>query len=166
VLRSVGARAPLVRLISVLALLALVSAPAGWAGGDPNPHDEVSSVSQYIEDIPTAEGPVVAGGGSEPPPPPAPLQPVAGEALARAGGRDEPALKEIATNPSLGAPTRALPKSSAVNEALDEPSAASAVASASTGGGTALIVALVLLALVTLGSAAVAVRRARPGPRR
>jgi hypothetical protein len=162
-LSSGGLERRLLRLAGMLAAAALVGSPAASAGGDPNPHDDVSSVSQYVEDIPTAEGPVAAGGGPEssPPPPPAPLEANVDEAVERSGGHDAPVLRDIATKPALGAPTRPLPKSPALRKAPDTPSAASAVTSATSGGGSAVVVALVLMALVTVVAAGLALRRAR-----
>jgi hypothetical protein len=158
---SVGPRHCLRWFVYALTAAALVGAPAASAGDDPSPHGDVSSVAQYVEDIPTADGPIVAGGsgGAEPPPPPAALEPGVDETISRSGGTDAPKLRDIATKPALGAPARRL--TGPRTEALGDPSAASAVASATTGGGTAVIAVLALIGLVTVAAAAVAVHRAR-----
>ena len=90
----------MVRLAIGLLVLATVAAPlASGAGSQPLP--TASSISQYVEQVPAATGPVAVGRGSGTA---AKLSPAAKTALASRGGSDTTALGRIATDPRYGAP--------------------------------------------------------------
>jgi hypothetical protein len=82
-----------------------IAAPAVAQTPPEEPPPDVSSIEQYIEQIPTSRGSRVAGQGDEKG---QPLAPRARRALREEGGTDAPALERIATSPAYGAPERPL----------------------------------------------------------
>jgi hypothetical protein len=83
----------------------VLALPAPGAAQNPpqEPPPGVSSIDQYIEQIPTSRGSRVAGTGNgkgQPLPPPVRRQ------LRERGGADAAALERIATSPAYGAPER------------------------------------------------------------
>jgi hypothetical protein len=93
----------MVRLATCLFVLATVAAPLA-SGAGPQPLPAASSISEYVEQIPTSTGAVAAGHGSGTA---AKLSPAAKAALARRGGADTAELGKIATDPRYGAPAPA-----------------------------------------------------------
>jgi hypothetical protein len=93
----------------LLLAVTLVMAPSTAAQNPPEePPSGVSSIDQYIEQIPTSRGSRVAGQGDGKG---QPLSPQARRALREHGGPDAAALERIATSPAYGAPERPLGKS-------------------------------------------------------
>jgi hypothetical protein len=89
--------------------VALAMAPPTAAQNPPEePPSGVSSIDQYIEQIPTSRGSRMAGQGDGQG---QPLSPQARRALREHGGSDAAALERIATSPAYGAPERPLRKS-------------------------------------------------------
>jgi hypothetical protein len=151
--------------VAVLALAVALAAPSvAYAGdGDSSPLNDVSSVDQYTEDIPTASGPKPTGGApGENAHVPNQLPADVANALDVQGGADAEALGRLATLPSVGAPRKGLRAGPAVQRALAEnQSIGAAVGSAASGATPALYALVVLLVGITAGLLAAAVRRAR-----
>lgn len=146
-----------------LALVAGLGIPATARAGDDDPLNSVSSVDQYVEDIPTASGPTPTGGApGEGDDPGRPLSTDAENAIDVEGGQDAEALKRLATLAALGAPRDGLASSPEVRRALAENrSIGAAVGSAASGTTPALFALVVLLVGATVTLLAVALRRAR-----
>jgi pyruvate/2-oxoglutarate dehydrogenase complex dihydrolipoamide acyltransferase (E2) component len=177
-------------IVLVVAGLAGGTAPAARADDNPpNPHEGVSSIDQYIEDIPTASGPQASGrstkpkkptkeqpaavtpppapppAGPQPPVPPEPepkpqLTPVERKIVAQ-GGKDAIELRKITTADRYGAPSQRLAAPRTVRQA----SVGSAVGDAVTGDDRSLLVALIGLVAVTLVAGVAAAFRARASRR-
>jgi hypothetical protein len=157
-------------LALVLAAASLGLVATAGAQTDPPP----SSVDQYVEMVPTAEGPTAPGTGKRKN---AQLPKAGKDALTTVSPEIAGALEEIATSSSYGAP--ALPQSSAgsdsqapvrepdtVPETSVESTLASAGAVAVASVSDARLMALLLAVFVTtLGAVALAIARARGGPR-
>ena len=126
----------MVRLAIALLVLATVAAPlASGAGSQPLP--TASSISQYVEQVPAATGPVAVGHGSGTV---ATLSPAAKTALASRGGSDTTALGRIATDPRYGAPAPVVKPAAtaAAGGASSNPSTSHAGTAKPSGGtGTA-----------------------------
>lgn len=140
--------------------LAFGPAPTALAGSDPR--DDVSSVDQYVEDIPTASGSTPTGGApGEGDDAGRPLPADVATALDDEGGTDANALGRLATMPALGAPRDGLRAGPDVQRALAENrSIGAAVGTAASGTTPALYALVVLLVGITVALLAVAVRRA------
>lgn len=149
-------------LTGLVLVLALAAAPAALA--DPNdPLDQVSSVDQYVEDIPSAAGSMPTGGGpGVGDDPRRPLPADVATALDDRGGPDAGALGRLATSPALGAPRYGLPAGQEVERALAENrSIGSAIGTAASGTTPALYALVLLLVGVTAALVGIAARRAR-----
>jgi len=155
--RRAGALAAGFMLVAALALPALARA------GDDDPLNSVSSVDQYVEDLPTASGPTPTGGGpGEGDDPGQPLSADAESAIDQQGGQDAEALKRLATLAALGAPREGLATSPEVRRALAENrSIGAAVGNAASGTTPALFALIVLLVGTSVVLLALALRRAR-----
>jgi hypothetical protein len=92
----------------VIAALAF-AAPAPAQSPPEEPPPGVSSIDQYIEQIPTSRGSRVAGAGNRKG---QPLPPQVRRQLREQGGADAAALERIATSPAYGAPERPLNRAS------------------------------------------------------
>ena len=149
--------------LALAVAVVLVAPAAARAGGDDTPLDHVSSVDQYVEDIPTASGSTPTGGApGEGDDPGRPLSADVANALDTQGGADAIALGRLATLPALGAPTDDLRGGPAVRRALAENrSIGAAVGTAASGTTPALYALVVLLVGITVGLLGVAVQRAR-----
>jgi hypothetical protein len=148
-------------LVVAAAALSLVL-PAAAQNPPEEPPPGVSSIDQYIEQIPTSRGSRVAGAGDGKG---QPLSRKARRALREQGGPDAAALERIATSPAYGAPERPLRKSRELvrTPSDDDPSLAAALSAAVSapgeGGGWRLGVLAVVLLATTVGLAAVAYRQ-------
>lgn len=119
----------------------------------------VSSVDQYVEDIPGASGSTPTGGiPGVTPGTTAALAPDAENAIHDSGGTDAEALMLIATRPALGAPVGRLAAAPGLRDSAEEQSIGAAVASSTT---PALFALVVLLAGVTVTLVGLAARRIR-----
>ncbi len=121
----------MVRLAIGLLVLATVAAPlASGAGSQPLP--AASSISQYVEQVPAATGPVAVGHGSGTA---AKLSPAAKTALAKRGGTDTAALAKIATDPRYGAPAPVVKPTepAAAGQASSSPNTSPAVTTTPAG---------------------------------
>src|SRR5688572_12099414 len=125
-------------LALVVAGALALAAPAAAQNPPEEPPPGVSSIDQYIEQIPTSRGSRVAGVGS------GKGQPLSREArrrLREQGGPDAAALGQIATSPAYGAPERPLRKSRKIVRARSEDDASlggalsAAVTAPGEGGG-------------------------------
>lgn len=143
-------------------MLVLGLASPAHAGGD-DPIDHVSSVDQYVEDIPTASGSTPTGGGpGEGDDQGRPLSADVANELDAKGGADANALGRLATLPALGAPRDGLRTGPDVERALAENrSIGAAVGTTASGTTPALYALVVLLVGITAALLGVAVRRAR-----
>ena len=148
---------------AVVLALGLAAPGVARAGNGDSPLDDVSSVDQYTEDIPTASGPKPTGGApGENAHVPHRLPADVANALDVQGGADAEALRRLATLPAVGAPRDGLRAGPAVRRALAEnQSIGAAVGSAASGATPALYALIVLLVGITAGLLTVAVRRAR-----
>ena len=146
-------------LVSGVALLAW-SGVSSAAKAPPPRAKELSAISQYRESIPTPVGPTFpAPGASET----APLPRRVERKVSTSGGSDAPALRRIATESNLGAPQRKLPFLSRAH-AIEERGVPGAVFDGAgkliTDGKSGHLIGLaVVLALLTLGACAGALRR-------
>jgi hypothetical protein len=86
-----------------------LAAPAAAQNPPEEPPPGVSSIDQYIEQIPTSRGSRVAGAGNRKG---QPLPPQVRRQLREQGGADAAALERIATSPAYGAPERPLKRAS------------------------------------------------------
>jgi hypothetical protein len=126
-------------------LLIALAAPARGAEAPVLP-EEFSAADQYVESVPTSSGPKPAkdpegdrsnAGKETTSAAPAPIPPAVNEL--------DPALKEVATSPRLGAPDRGLEKASA-----DDPTVPGATVSAvDDAEGGSLLWLLLALAVIT-----------------
>ena len=124
----------MVRLAIGLLVLATVAAPlASGAGSQPLP--SASSISEYVEQVPAATGPVAVGHGSGTA---AKLSPAAKTALAKRGGTDTAALAKIATDPRYGAPAPVVKPTepAAAGQASSSPNTSPAVTTTPAGTKT------------------------------
>ena len=142
-------------------LVALVLAAPAQAQQEPP-----SAVDQYVELVPTAEGPAAPGVVEETR---TPLPPAGEEALEQAPSDTAAPLDEIATSSTYGAPTSPEPPTPARRPDRDssEPSLETSLATTletlgSTDDGR-LAGLFVVLALTAVGAVALAVLRARGG---
>ncbi len=150
-------------LAVVSAAAALLAPGVALAAGPP---DDLSGVDQYVEDIPTSEGPKPAGSGGKASG--NPLPPTVTQSLADEGGSDAAALEAIATDPSLGAPGEDLSGRVAVGPAgeAEDVSLGSALSGGfgalrgADGRGSGGVLLLVLVGLTTVIVVAAA-RRSR-----
>jgi hypothetical protein len=146
----------------VVAGIALWLAASAAAQNPPEePPPGVSSIDQYIEQIPTSRGRRVAGQGDGKG---QPLSPHARRELREQGGADAAALERITTSPAYGAPERPLRKSrDMVRPPTDDASlggALSAAISAPGEGGEWRLGILAGVLVVSTGAlTAVAYRR-------
>lgn len=136
---------------------------AGRAQAEP-PRPGASSVSQYVELVPAAGGPIAPGVETERR---TPLQPKAQRALDDASSSVADALATVATSSNYGAPRK--PRPGAAEGALrdapsptEEPTLDQALLSITTAatspGDTRMIALLLVLVAVTVGAAALGVR--------
>ena len=88
------------RALAGVAATLLCAAPAATAADKPP-----SAVTQYVESIPTAEGPQTPDAPSAPPST-TPLAPAVETQLSENAGTDASVLRKVATESSLGAPQR------------------------------------------------------------
>ena len=148
----------------IVAVVAASFAGAARAQAEP-PDPGASSVAQYVELIPTADGPKAPGVGSERR---TPLSPSARRALDKTSESTANSLATIATSSSYGAPPR--PQSVASERATRdqlrptaEPSldmTLTAIAAAAAPVGDERVIGLLLiLVAVTVGGAVVAVQQ-------
>jgi hypothetical protein len=93
----------------VVAGVLALAAPAVAQNPPEEPPPGVSSIDQYIEQIPTSRGSRVAGAGNRKG---QPLPPQVRRQLREQGGADAAALERLATSPAYGAPERPLAGSS------------------------------------------------------
>jgi hypothetical protein len=141
--------------------LALVG-PAAAQDPRKEPPPDVSSIEQYIENIPTSRGSRAAGAGNGAG---QPLAPEARQRLDEAGGADAAALEQIATSPAYGAPERPLRPTKKTQTRDDDPSlggAASAAISSPGGGGEwrlGVLGGFIVATTAALGTAAYRRRR-------
>jgi hypothetical protein len=134
-----------------LSLIAL-----GLSAGPAAADDPLPAVAQYVESIPTGSGPV-RGQASDPDAPKAELSAPVESSLQQSGGTDENTLREIATEPSLGAPKKRFshpPRSDEAQVAKEASGARSlptghALSTAVTGGSGQRLPAI-LLGLIVL----------------
>ena len=140
----------LTRLSAAAIFLIFLAAAPSAAAQEPVLPEEFSAADQYVESVPTSSGPKStkevkrkAAKGQQSLPAP----------VARAVNDLEPALKEVATSPDLGAPERRLPDASA--ETPSVPSATvSAIDDANGGRLPWLLLALVVSSVAIAGTAA------------
>jgi hypothetical protein len=140
-----------------------LAAPAAAQDPREEPPPDVSSIEQYIENIPTSRGSRAAGTGKGTG---QPLSPEARRRLREEGGPDAAALERIATSPAYGAPDRPLRKS---RELVRTPSdddaslgaAFSAAVSAPGEGGEWRLGVLAAILVATTAALAVAAYRRR-----
>lgn len=148
-------------LAAAAAALSL-AAPAAAQGPPEEPPPDVSSIYQYIEQVPTSRGSRVAGAGDRKG---QPLSPLARRRLREQGGPDAAALRRVATSPAYGAPERPLRKSRELVRVPrdDDPSLGGALSAAVSapgeGGGWRLGVLAVVLVATTSALGAAAYRR-------
>jgi hypothetical protein len=153
-----------IRRTFVLAGAALLfSAPAGAQNPPEEPPPDVSSIEQYIEQIPTSRGPRVGGTGDGKG---QPLSRQARRQLQEQGGRDAAALERIATSPAYGAPERPLRKSRELVRRPGEDDASlggalSAAVSAPGEGGEWRLGVLAAFLVATTGALGAAAYRRR-----
>ena len=170
-----------VRVAIVLGVAAAglgVSAQDALAKKGPPKSEQLSSVAQYRESIPSSEGPTLPGSG---PQTSTKLPEQVTREIEQQGGSDAPTLTRIATKSDLGAPTRRIAAVARVQIGLDKrsPGAKSGVEqvrpqrkhavphaiAASTGrivassGGGHLLGLVILVAIITLGGGVAAARR-------
>ena len=152
------------RSTSALALAAFaLAAPAPVLAQEkpPNPHGNVSSIDEYVEDIPTASGPVPSQrakpqttSAAEAPTETAPVPRTVAQSIKKAGGADSERLTEIVSTPDV----RVL--SADRTAATTTPAGrAGAVGDAVTSDDSELIVLGFALAGITLAAIGVAARR-------
>ena len=155
-----------VRSTSALALVACaLAAPAPALADDkpPNPHENVSSIDEYVEDIPTASGPVPSQRAKPkaetPASKPAPVPSKVAKSIEQTGGADSKRLTEIVSSPDV----RILSADRTAAVASDRSvGRARAVGDAVTTDDSELIVLGFALAGITLAAfAAASYRRAR-----
>jgi hypothetical protein len=160
--------------VSLVLAGVLMAAPPATAAAPASPPSP--SVDQYIESVPTSEGPKrpdapstrpssnsTPGSGAAPPPLPA----AAERKLAREGGAATPALRAITSDPGRGAPTATgsePPPRAASHTAGSAPGALSAAVHAA-GSGQGVQLPLLLLGLLAISGAAavLAIRRRAAG---
>jgi hypothetical protein len=152
--------------IATIFVAVVASTFAGTARAEAKPPDPgASSVAQYVELIPTAEGPKAPGVGLERR---TPLGPGAQRALDNTSESTAASLETIATSSSYGAPPRPQPGAfdsssrdrprPTAEPSLDRTLQAIAEAAAPFGDDR-LIGLLAILVAVTVGGAVVAVQR-------
>jgi hypothetical protein len=152
---------PLRFALVVGAALAL-AVPAAAQGPPKQPPPDVSSIAQYVEQIPTSRGPRVAGRGQGKG---QPLSRQARRRLRERGGPDAAALTRIATSPAYGAPERPLRRAPEVKRQLadKDPSLESVLSAAVSARGEdgqwRLGVLVIVLVTTTVVLAAAAYRR-------
>jgi len=133
-----------------------IAQSAGAAEPPPDPSD--SALAQYVEQIPTSQGPKAVGrGGGEAPA--SPLDASAQAELTAKGGADADLLEAIATSPALGAPERKTKRkevSSPATKRERSPTDSEAAGKATGNESTAsqLISARVVALLAVLGAIA------------
>jgi hypothetical protein len=150
-------------LALVVAGALTLAAPAAGQSPPEEPPPGVSSIDQYIEQIPTSRGSRVAGTGKGKG---VPLSPPARRRLLEQGGRDAAALERIATSPAYGAPERPLRKSRKIVRPRREDDASvgkavSAAVSAPGEGGEWRLGVLAVALVATTGALGVAAYRRR-----
>jgi hypothetical protein len=150
-------------LVAAAALFA--AAPAAGQNPPQEPPSGVSSIDQYVEQIPTSRGSRVAGVGSGKG---EPLAPEVRRRLREEGGPDAEALEQIATSLAYGAPEQPLrrraTKETPVRPEDDEPTLAgalSAAVSAPGEGGEWRLGVLAGVLFATTGALGVAAYRRR-----
>ena len=140
--------------------LAVVAASPAIAGAPPPGVPSDAAIAQYIEVVPSAEGPVPIGGAASPAVT-APLPTAVRAKVERTAGADGPALLDLAQDARFGArpvrranPTRAreIPRQS-VPASIGTPSPLAAAAS-TAGSGELLLVVLMLAGITAAGIAA------------
>jgi hypothetical protein len=155
-----------------LALIAISSLTLAGPAAAQDPRKEpppgVSSIEQYIENIPTSRGSRATGAGNGKG---QSLSPQARRRLDEEGGADAAALERLATSPGYGAPERPLRRTGKPAEGLgDDPSLGGALSAAVSapgeGGEWRLGVLAGILVATTGGLGVVAYRRRGLGPPR
>jgi hypothetical protein len=137
-------------IVTALAALALAVAMPAHAAEPP------SAVAQYIEQIPTASGSVVGPlqRGSA-----APLPRSVDARLESEAGAEAPLLRDVATSPRYGAPTRTLP--GPLPAEPDDEGLVLGVAVAATSEGDSRWLAVVLIGVPAITIVLAALVRAR-----
>ena len=158
------------RLALVVAGALTLTAPAAAQNPPEEPPPGVSSIDQYIEQIPTSRGSRVAGAGKGKG---RPLPSQVRRQLREQGGADAAALERIATSPAYGAPERPLGRATEqsrrksrdlVRDARDDDASfggalSAAVSAPGEDGEWRLGVLAVVLAATTAALGAAAYRR-------